>query len=345
MIGQNRPLVIWLFSCCGMIFIMAVIGAVTRLTESGLSITVWEPITGAIPPLTEAEWREAFAQYQKIPQYRILNAGMDLASFKSIYFWEWLHRLWGRLIGLVYALPFFWFLLRRKIPAGMQRKLWFGLLLGGLQGGVGWFMVVSGLSERVYVSHIRLALHLSLALLIYGYLLWLALALVETPRMKGGQSVRLRRQGMICLGLLCLAVIWGALVAGLKAGWAYNSFPLMDGVLLPGEAWTLRPAWVNFIDNTAMVQFCHRWLAMGTAAAIGLWCWRLWRARVAPGNLVAGLAIMAILQPALGVATLLTQANIILATLHQAGAILLLTLLLALLHRLMQDQGEPIRIS
>ncbi|MGB4100523.1 MAG: COX15/CtaA family protein [Alphaproteobacteria bacterium] len=324
----------WLLLCCGMIFMMAVIGAITRLTESGLSIVEWAPVTGAIPPLNDADWQKAFAGYQQIPQYQLLHSDMTLEDFKHIYFWEWLHRFWGRLIGLVYAVPFFWFLARRQIPAGYHGKLWLGLALGGLQGAVGWFMVASGLSTRIYVSHYRLALHLALALVIYGYLLWLALnLLLRNPN--AGTSRAARNHGWICLGLLTLTIIWGALVAGLKAGWVYNSFPLMDGALLPDAAWTLQPFWLNFFDNTALVQFCHRWLGLTTAAVIWLWCWRLLRQSPARSErrVLIALILMVALQALLGIVTLLSQVNIVLATLHQAGALVTLTLLLVSLHR------------
>ena len=333
MLVSTRPITLWLLLCCGMIFLMALIGAITRLTESGLSIVEWAPITGAIPPLNDADWQKAFTGYQQIPQYRLLHSGMSLEEFKHIFFWEWLHRLWGRLIGLVYAAPFFWFLARRQIPAGYHKKLWLGLALGGLQGAVGWFMVASGLSARVYVSHYRLALHLVLALAIYGYLLWLALDLMPRPP-STTTPPGAKKHGWLCLGLLVTTIIWGALVAGLKAGWVYNSFPLMDGVLIPEAGWTLQPLWHNFFDNTALVQFCHRWLALTTAAAIWLWCWRLLRHKPPrpERRLIIALAHLVALQVLLGIGTLLTQVNHTLAALHQAGAILTLTLLLACLH-------------
>lgn len=323
----------WLLFCCAMIFAMAVIGAITRLTESGLSIVEWAPITGAVPPLTDADWDKAFAAYQQIPQYKLLKAGMSLAEFKSIYFWEWLHRLWGRLIGLVYALPFFYFTVRRQIPAGYHGKLWLGLFLGGLQGAVGWFMVASGLNQLVYVSHYRLALHLSLALIIYAYLLWLAFTLKPAAEQRAS-----RRHGWLALACVALTIIWGAFVAGLKAGWVYNTFPLMDGAFVPEAAWTLEPVWQNFFANTALVQFSHRMLAMATGLVIGSWCWRLWRHGVA-SRITLALAGMVTVQIALGIATLLSQVNIILGTLHQAGAIMLLTLLLGQIHILKPVQA------
>lgn len=318
--NPSAPLRRWLLLCCAMIFIMAIIGAITRLTESGLSITEWAPVTGAVPPLNEADWQAAFTAYQRIPQYQTLNQGMSLDEFKQIYFWEWLHRLWGRLIGLVYAVPFFWFLWRRQIPKNLRSKLWLGLALGGAQGVLGWYMVQSGLSKLVYVSPYRLAAHLALALIIYAYLLWLALDLAGT---KTGTD-KTHRHGWLALGCLSLTIVWGAFVAGHKAGWAYNTFPLMDGALLPPEAWNLQPLWHNFFANTAMVQFCHRWLAVGTAALILAWAWRLWRAWQ-PRPLVWALGGMVILQVTLGISTLLLGVPVWLGALHQAGAILLLT--------------------
>jgi heme a synthase len=319
----------WLFACCAMIFAMAIIGAITRLTESGLAIVEWAPITGTLPPLNESDWHKAFAAYQQIPQYKLLNTGMTLDAFKTIYFWEWLHRLWGRLIGLVYALPFFWFLARRQIPPGYHAKLWLGLVLGGLQGAVGWYMVASGLSQLVYVSHYRLALHLGLALVIYAYLLWLAFTLKPDAMTQRPYS----RHGWLALACVAITIIWGAFVAGLKAGWVYNTFPLMDGALIPDAAWTLEPLWQNFFANTALVQFTHRSLGMLTGIVIWAWCWRLWR-QGSGNKTTLALACMTALQIGLGIATLLSQVHIILGTLHQAGAIVVLTLLLQKIYSL-----------
>ncbi len=326
-----RALRLWLSLCCAMIFAMAVIGAITRLTESGLSIVEWNPLTGAIPPLNEQDWQKAFTGYQQTPQYKLLNSGMTLTAFKQIFFWEWLHRLWGRLIGVVYALPFCYFLLRRQIPKPYVGKLWLGLLLGGLQGALGWFMVKSGLSELVYVSHYRLAAHLVLALAIYAYLFWLCLMLAGRQRHQA--SPCLIGHGRAALGLLAVTITWGAFVAGLKAGWAYNTFPLMDGEIVPSASWTMIPLWQNFLANTALVQFCHRVLAMTTGLALWFWAWRLWRGWY-NRKLALALGLMALVQIGLGIATLLTQVQIVLGTLHQAGAIVLLTLLLRNLYGL-----------
>jgi heme a synthase len=323
---------IWLASCCLMIAAMAVIGAITRLTESGLSIVSWHPVKDMLPPLSDAAWQQAFDEYRQIPQYRLLNSGMSLEDFKTIYFWEWLHRLWGRLIGIVYALPFFWFLWRRRLPKTLVWKLWLGLVLGGLQGLLGWFMVRSGLEDLVYVSHLRLAAHLGLALVIYAYLFWLWLDLDPAPPQRLKATPRaVVLHGTIALGFLTVTIIWGAFTAGLKAGWVYNSFPLMDGEFLPSAAWTLNPLWVNFFNNTALVQFCHRWLAILTSFVILSWCWRL-SPTAADQRPIIALGAMVSAQVAIGITTLIYAVPILLGTLHQLGAILLLTLILWNMH-------------
>jgi cytochrome c oxidase assembly protein subunit 15 len=324
--SSQKPVFLWLLVCCGMIFVMAVIGAVTRLTESGLSITVWEPVTGAVPPLTAEGWDKAFAAYRDIPQYRLLHHGMTPEEFKSIFFREWLHRLWGRLIGLAFALPYLWFLARRKLDKPLALKLAAILALGGLQGFIGWFMVQSGLEpdSSTHVSPYRLALHLGAALLIYALLLWTALGL------RGWKPPQRNLAPALLAALLALTMTWGAFVAGHKAGFAYNTWPLMEGRFLPDEAWTLTPLWRNAFANTTLVQFMHRWLGPVTGALILAWVAARWRrvGDTASRRWLAGLGGMVVLQIALGVATLLTQVDIVLAALHQAGAIALLTLLL-----------------
>jgi cytochrome c oxidase assembly protein subunit 15 len=346
--NSNKAITLWLLACCAMIFAMAVIGAVTRLTESGLSITEWAPITGTLPPLTDSAWQDAFVKYQAIPQYQLLNRGMSLEEFKTIYFWEWLHRLWGRLIGLVFALPFLYFLIRRQLDKPLAWKLFGILCLGGLQGFVGWFMVQSGLEDRTHVSPYRLAMHLGLALVIYSLLVWVALGLrprdlgfgiwdLEKKGFKASQDqspqiLNPKSQmlfGWLCLALLALTIVWGAFVAGHRAGLAYNTWPLMEGQFLPVESWTLEPLWYNVFGNTALVQFIHRWLGPLAGLAIVAWALALWRQAPAAQRLwLAALMAMVGVQIALGIATLLTHLNIVLATLHQAGAITLLTLML-----------------
>ncbi|MFY9287349.1 MAG: COX15/CtaA family protein [Alphaproteobacteria bacterium] len=320
---------IWLLICCAMIFVMAIIGAITRLTESGLSITDWNPVMGALPPLNEADWNKAFESYKQIPQYQVLNSHMTLEEFKGIFFWEWVHRLWGRLIGFVFALPLLVFWLQKKIDNQLALKLFAIFALGGLQGFIGWFMVQSGLELRTSVSPYRLALHLGLALLVYALILWQALRLTTLPRHPVIWC--LRRHGWSSLGLLILTILWGALVAGLRAGEAYNTWPLMDGEILPAAAFTLLPQWLNIFENLALVQFIHRWLGPLTALAILTWAFRLYKL---DRFWASCLGFMAVLQVVLGISTVLAHAHIVLATLHQAGAIVLLTLLIINLYRL-----------
>ncbi len=337
---NNRPIIIWLLACCAMIFVMALLGAITRLTESGLSITDWNPVMGALPPLNETDWAKAFASYQQIPQYQILHHGMSLEEFKGIYFWEWLHRLWGRLIGFVFALPLLFFWLRKKIDNKLALKLLGIFALGGLQGFIGWFMVQSGLEVRTSVSPYRLALHLGFALLVYGLILWTALGLAKLP--KTVISKNLVRHGWVAFGLLVITMTWGAFVAGLHAGEAYNTWPLMEGEVLPQAALTILPKWLNIFENLALVQFIHRWLGPATMLVILAWVWRLLARHARESGhpvwfkiqWIYALGAMAVIQVALGLSALLTHVNIIIATTHQAGAIILLTLLLVNLKRL-----------
>jgi cytochrome c oxidase assembly protein subunit 15 len=311
---------------------MALIGAITRLTESGLSITEWNPVMGALPPLNDAAWDKAFHNYQQIPQYQILHRGMTLDEFKGIFFWEWLHRLWGRMIGVVFGLPLLFFWLRKKIDNKLALKLFAIFALGGLQGFIGWFMVQSGLETRTSVSPYRLAMHLGLALLVYALILWTALGRTNIARTP--TTWCLRRHGWIALGFLIITMIWGAFVAGLHAGEAYNTWPLMEGDVLPNAAFTIIPKWLNVFENLALVQFIHRWLGPTTALILLSWVYRLLRTNPAEKFWPTTLGTMAIAQVMLGISTLLTHVNILLATLHQAGAITLLSLLLVNLYRL-----------
>lgn len=327
----------WLVGCAGMVFAMAVIGAITRLTESGLSMVEWRPLIGALPPLSEAEWQRVFDLYRDTPEYRLKNAGMSLAEFKTIFFWEWFHRLWGRLIGLVFALPLlaFWLTGRIRRVAHVPHLGWklAGLLvLGGLQGVMGWVMVQSGLIDRPSVSQYRLAAHLGLAFLIFALLLWLAWRLFEDPAAPAATPAPRPVRGHLwgTVAIAAVTVLWGALVAGLDAGLAYNSWPLMDGRLLPPEALSLAPWWLNPVENTAMVQFVHRWLAIVTAAAVLALAFTVRRRQAAPRvrRVVDLAATMVVVQVGLGIATLLSQVWIPVAALHQAGALVLIALLM-----------------
>jgi cytochrome c oxidase assembly protein subunit 15 len=326
--AADRAAGIWLLVCCAMIFVMVVIGGLTRLTESGLSITEWRPITGVLPPLSAADWQREFTLYRQIPEFQQLNPGMTMEEFKGIFWWEYVHRLWGRLIGVVFAAGFLVLLLRRQIRRSLAPHLLVMFMLGGLQGALGWFMVQSGLSVRTDVSQYRLAAHFLAALAIYSYVFWISLTLLR-PTPADGTDRRLRPHLLTIAGMLILTLTFGAFVAGLNGGLVYNSFPLMGGALVPGDAF--QSAWSAFEDPVT-AQFIHRWLAM-TVLALVLALW-LRRRGLPPAAArpIDGLAAMALLQAGLGIGTLLLQVPIPLAAAHQAGAVVLWTLALWSLH-------------
>ncbi len=331
-----RAVALWLLGVAALIFAMAVIGAITRLTESGLSIMEWAPISGALPPLTTAEWERLLELYRRTAEYQQINRGMSLAEFREIFWWEWVHRQWGRLIGLAFALPLAWFWLRGRLPGWIKPYLLVALGLGALQGFMGWFMVASGFfGARTDVSQYRLVLHLSLALLIYAYLLWLALSLLR-PARPAQAAGPLRPAAWSFAGLLTLTLISGGFVAGTDAGLTYNTFPLMDGAWLPAGYAQLQPWWLNWFETIAAIQFNHRLLAVTTAAAaLLLWLWSLSRPLAPAGRRgFALLAAAALAQVGLGIATLLLVVPVWLGALHQAGALLLIAATVYLLHGL-----------
>lgn len=340
---ELRPVRWWLTVVATMIVAMVLVGGATRLTESGLSIVEWKPVTGALPPLTEAHWIEAFEAYKKIPQYRELNHGMSLAEFKTIFWWEWSHRLLGRTIGMVFLLPFLFFLWRRKVPSEFKKPLWVIFALGGLQGFVGWWMVASGLTHRVEVSQYRLAVHLMLALIIFAAIVWVL------RRMSAGRTIlasaRLRVTSWVLLGLTFLQIYFGALVAGLRAGRLFNTWPEIDGAFIPSASRLFfeDPWWRNMFDNALTVQFQHRMTAY-LLFAVAIWHALdalLARAERSVVNgalwLVAAIAVQAML----GILTLLHQVPIDLALAHQAVAIVVLTLALLQVER-MKMRGVPL---
>jgi cytochrome c oxidase assembly protein subunit 15 len=325
---RPRALALWLFAVAALVFLMIVVGGITRLTESGLSITRWEPISGAIPPLGQ----EAFDLYRDSPQYQQVNSGMSLNEFKFIFFWEYLHRLIGRLIGLAFALPLAWFAWKRAIPKGYGWKLLLLLALGGLQGAIGWWMVASGLIDRPEVSHIRLAVHLLAAFLIFGALIWVGLDLWSMSRNREARPSRMPQLGIWTLSVLALQFLFGAYVAGLEAGYAFNSWPKMGDEWFPSGTPMLTPFLSNFADNPIVVQFIHRWLAWGVAALAIALALKAWRARY---EIAAAAVVAAVLvQISLGIATLLSGVALWVAAAHQAMAALLLATILWTSHRL-----------
>ncbi len=331
--AQRRRVGRWLAVWATMVLLTVVIGGITRLTESGLSITEWRPVSGVIPPLTAKQWSEAFSQYQQIPEYQQLNRGMTLPEFKRIFLWEYVHRLWARLVGLVLAVPLFWFLARRMLTRPLARRLLLILALTGAQGVLGWLMVQSGLTERTDVSQYRLAAHLGLALVIYMLTVWTAADLLAPSRGSDGGEPRLGRVATWLTAWIYLTAIAGAFVAGLDAGRVYNTFPLMGDRLVPRGYAQLTPWWRNLFENAAAVQFNHRVLALAVLAGVCIVWWRARRMPAGHARRVLNLLIaLAALQVALGVGTLLLVVPVWLAALHQTGAVLLLTASLLLVH-------------
>jgi cytochrome c oxidase assembly protein subunit 15 len=326
-ISSRRTLALWLFAVCGLIAIMVVVGGLTRLTDSGLSITSWKPIHGALPPLSDAEWQEEFDAYRQIPQYQRINKGMSLDEFKAIFWWEWSHRNLGRLIGFAFLVPFLIFLARGQIERALIPRLIALFILGGLQGALGWFMVASGLTERTSVSQYRLVAHLGLALVIYAAILWTALPLWrgEWP-MKTAQHP-LFRAAVAVLALIFFQILLGGFVAGLDAGLTYNTWPLMDGKFVPDGAYAYAPFWLAPFEDVTTVQFNHRVVAyILTAAAVALWIAGRRQPLVGhaatTSNALLGVLLFQVL---IGIWTLLEVVPIWLAAFHQFGAVALLT--------------------
>lgn len=315
-----------------MIACMVVIGGITRLTDSGLSITEWKPIMGAVPPMNEAEWNETFDKYKRIPEYTLLNQHMDLAGFKRIFFWEYLHRNWGRLMGLVFAIPFAIFWRKGTLKGWMLRRSWWILIGGGSVGALGWFMVVSGLQERADVSHYRLAVHLCAAFAVFALVLWTVLDMRSGRRGLRSDGTLAGRCARVLLALLFVQVIWGAFTAGLDAGTIYNTWPLMNGEFMPSNVTAFGSPIKDLTDHRDGVQFVHRWFAWVVALAYLWYAWRF-RALKSLGPATRWLALAVCVQFVLGVVTVLTQVRIELGVLHQLGALLLLAATLDAMHR------------
>jgi cytochrome c oxidase assembly protein subunit 15 len=344
-----RPVIIWLFGIAGLCFAIAVVGAITRLTESGLSMTEWKPLLQDIPPMSEESWRRVFALYQQSPQYLQVTHGMTLEEYKGIFWWEWVHRLIAQSIGVAFALPFLWFLATRQLPRRLVPYLAGLFVLGGFQGLLGWAMVASGLVDRPSVSHYRLAAHLSMDLTIYALTLWTAFYVVQprsAPTTPATMQPIARKYAIAGLALLATTIVWGAFTAGLRAGLIYNTFPLMGGGLTPPDLLAVDPLWKNFVENRSAVQFTHRALAISTGLVLMALAYRLRAVEVAPPlrRLATILFLDVGLQIFLGVETVVNQVPVWLGAIHQANAILLLGLVvrtLFLLRKPYAPQARP----
>ncbi|MEO5379043.1 MAG: COX15/CtaA family protein [Magnetococcus sp. DMHC-6] len=342
---DQRRIAQWLFICSGLVVAMLALGGLTRLTGSGLSMVEWKPITGIIPPMNLADWQDLFSKYQQSPEFRHINHGMDLNGFKEIFWLEFLHRLLGRLIGFVFFMPFIYFLVTKKIDRPLAIKLGGMFVLGGLQGVMGWLMVKSGLVANPHVSAYRLTAHLALAFLVYALMMWTAFGLyfgqqIPSPRVQLPKGLQHGSWGV--LSLVSITAMSGGFVAGAKAGFSYNTFPLMGGQWFPEAYWDLQPAWLNIFENIPAIQWNHRLLATITFGSIlAFWFWS--RKQNLPrlvGMSTHFLLLAAILQIALGISTLLLRIPIALASLHQVGAILVFTLIL-FIHFHLQLGSKP----
>jgi cytochrome c oxidase assembly protein subunit 15 len=336
----SKRIVAWLFVLAGLVALMVIIGGATRLTGSGLSITEWQPIVGTVPPLSEADWQAAFAKYKEIPEYKIINRGLGLDGFKYIFWWEWAHRLLGRVVGLAFALPFLYFLARGAITRSLMAKLLVVFMLGTLQGAIGWYMVQSGLTDRTDVSPYRLALHLTVAALIFALLYSVALSLRDNGKTElHGRFVRStslqRLAARLIVGLIFLQIALGGLVSGAKAGLSHNTWPLMDGRLIPSGLGAASPWYLNPFENVLTVQFDHRigaylltfavfWQAVSILGTVGT---------EYIGRSALLLVSAVLLQVCLGVFALLSQVALAIGLAHQAGAMVVLAVALWHLHR------------
>lgn len=330
----------WLGLVCIMIVSMVIIGGMTRLTESGLSIVKWQPVSGILPPLNQEDWELTFKEYQSSPQYQLVNAGMSLDDFKVIFYWEYFHRLLGRLVGFVFLIPLVFFQIKGWLTSSVSRKLWYAFLLGAFQGFLGWYMVQSGLIDNPRVSHYRLAAHLGLACFLLGYLIWILLDIWPYHQKKGGSYAgrtdlyRLKWPAFLILFLITLQIFYGALVAGLRAGFGYNTFPMMGDEWIPAGFLEMQPMWINFFENHWSVQFLHRSIAWVLLFS-SFWFWRYawdFALSVRQKILVSSLMVVVILQFILGVTTLVHIVPISLASLHQAGALILFILMISICH-------------
>ncbi len=329
--NSQRAVAWWLFACCAMVFLTMVVGGVTRLTHSGLSIVEWKPMIGALPPLSHTDWLELFAKYQQTPEFIKRNHDMTLDGFQFIFWWEWAHRLIGRSIGVVFFVPYVWFLVRGKLRGALAAKVFGFFILGGLQGAMGWYMVKSGLVDDPRVSQYRLAAHLGLAFILFGLMFWTGLGMLQPRKTSTAVSPApsfTTRLGNWLVALVFIMVLSGALVAGIHAGLAYNTFPLMNGDFVPPEIFMVEPLWLNFFTNMATVQFDHRMIAWALMGLIPWYSWRIWNETPGARPAAVLLTLWLAVQVTLGIATLLLQVPVALAATHQAGAMVLFGLLI-----------------
>jgi len=331
----KKPILIWLYTGAFLVFCMVIIGGITRLTHSGLSMVEWKLIMGTIPPMSDADWQETFSKYQAFPEYQQINSEFTLEDFKGIFWWEYIHRMLGRFIGLVFIIPFLYFIRKKWLEPPLTKQLVIMFLLGGFQGFLGWFMVASGLVENPHVSHYRLAAHLITATILLGYILWVAFGL-NRPNLVEALPGKINKVAKLLLGLVLLQVVYGAFVAGLKAGFIFNTFPKMGEEWFPTAITTLEPLWANFTEGLAGVQFVHRYLALIVAGTVG-WLWFLCSKLKLNEDQRRGLLFiitMVLFQITLGVVTLVFGVPVGLAVMHQVGAMFLFVSVVYFLNRL-----------
>jgi heme a synthase len=334
-VKKDTPILIWLLSGCLLIFIMVVVGGITRLTHSGLSMVEWHLFMGSIPPLNETDWLSTFAKYQQFPEFQELNYNFTITDFKSIFWWEYLHRMIGRLLGIVFVVPFIYFLIKKKLDATLIKQSIVMFSMGGFQGFLGWFMVKSGLVNDPYVSHFRLAIHLIFAFLTFGYIFWVMLGILYKEERILLDYPVIRKLGWVLFPIVILQIIYGAFVAGLRAGTIYNTFPKMGTEWIAEGVSAITPFYDNFIRGMAGVQFIHRYVAYIVVVLVVVIWWKVIKQPIQYSQQLAarGLLYVVILQFTLGVFTLLYAVPVTLGVLHQAGAFLLLAANLFLLHR------------
>ena len=332
---RNKIIFFWLLTGAFLVFSMVMIGGITRLTHSGLSMVEWKLIMGSVPPINDLEWQHTFEKYQEFPEYKLINKDFTLEEFKSIFWWEYIHRLLGRLIGIIFLLPFLFFVIKKWLNPPLIRKLLLMFFLGGFQGFLGWYMVKSGLSDIPYVSHYRLAIHLITASVLFGYIIWVALSIYgNQASSKIDVSTKIKRISLGLLVLVLFQIVYGGFVAGLKAGLVFNTFPKMGDFWFPNAIYSMDPLLDNFIKGLAGVQFIHRYLAYIIVFLV-FWIWLLVRKNHPNTNYQKGISLVMIIliaQFVLGVLTLLSSVSLLLAVTHQATAMLLIATIVYWLH-------------